>query len=29
MTIDDKIRDVKLQWDINRETAKKFSFVFK
>ena len=27
MTIDDKIRDEKLQYDINRETAKNISII--
>ena len=28
MTIDDKIRDEKLQYDINREPAKKLALLF-
>ena len=27
MTIDEKIRDKKLQYDIHREAAKKISFI--
>ena len=29
MTIDDKIRDEKLQYDINREVAKNINMIWK